>query len=153
MTMQETIIEALKTVQAAHVRALATIRGLRSDKTALDAEVARLNAEIASLRATVAHLEAEAAKIVEPESVRTLLASLAQVVAEGQGAMGTGHAEDTHVLEPIHSGEVQTLSQHLSRAASGLLARNTAGRSLDVVRSAEPAEAPAETVRTDASAW
>lgn len=104
MTIQETIIGALKASQSAHSRALATIAGLRSERAALEAEVARLNAQVANLRSHIAHLEAEAVKIVEPVAVQTLLAALMQTVEESNQATTTPVSERD---EPAPAEEIR----------------------------------------------
>jgi predicted nucleic acid-binding Zn-ribbon protein len=105
MSIQETIIGALKASQAAHNRALSTISGLRAEKTALEAEIVRLHAQVASLRSQIAHLEAESAKIVEPASVQTLLAALSQIVEETNQAAGPYREAEPSEGEAMHSDE------------------------------------------------
>lgn len=134
MTIQETIIDALKTVQTAHSSALSTIAGLRSDKAALEAEIVRLNAQIANLKAHMAHLEAEAVKIVEPDSVRSLLASLAHVVAEGQ----TTSTPQYPARNLPRSDEMQTNPIASTRPGPYILPRNDLLRDRDLPPASTP---------------
>lgn len=80
MTIQTSIIEALKASHAAHQAGLAEVKTLRAEKSSLLEKVATLESRVATL-------QAESVKIVEPATVQPLLDELARAVAATHAAI------------------------------------------------------------------
>ncbi len=80
MTIQTSIIEALKASHSAHQAGLAELKTLRAEKSSLLEKVATLEARVATL-------QAESVKIVEPDTVQPLLDELARAVAATHAAV------------------------------------------------------------------